>query len=171
MSSAKPKVYVLLLRQDDPKKCTSVKLAKFRLATPLYRMGRVPRRSLVLNPAAPRILLPGDRRLAEEYGLVAVDCSWERAQEVFARRLPGLGRRLPVLLAGNPVNYAKPHKLSSAEALAAALYVIGFRQRAVELLSIFKWGEGFLALNREPLESYMSVKDEDEMIVAEGQFF
>jgi pre-rRNA-processing protein TSR3 len=110
--------------------------------------------------------MPGDR-----YGLVAVDCSWERAQVVFGTRLLGTGRRLPALLASNPVNYAKLHKLSSVEALAAALYILGFKDEASRLLASFKWGENFLTLNREPLEYYSKVGTAEEMSHAEAQFF
>lgn len=164
-------MYVLLMKQDDPRKCTAAKLAKFRLAIPLYRPRQIPRKSLVLDPSAPRILLPSDRSIAGRYGLVAVDCSWERAQEVFANPLPGSGRRLPTLLASNPVNYAKPHKLSSVEALAAALHIMGSKERAIQLLNMFKWGKGFMTLNHEPLESYSSANASADMFAAEAQFF
>jgi len=72
------------MKQDDPRKCTAAKLAKFRLATPLFRMRQVPRMAIVLNPFAPRVLLPGDALLAEKSGIVAVDCSWERIEKAFA---------------------------------------------------------------------------------------
>jgi len=168
---AGPKLFVLLLKQDDPRKCTSVKMAKFGLARPLHRLGQVPRRAITLNPYASRILLRGDGQVAELFGLVAVDCSWERADEVFERKLPGEQRKLPTLLAANPVNYAKPHRLSSLEALAAALYILSFRDRAKELLSLFKWGTQFLTLNHDPLEEYSTARSEREMLEAEQQFF
>jgi pre-rRNA-processing protein TSR3 len=166
-----PAVYVLLLKQDDPRKCTAAKIARHRLAKPLFRMKQIPVRSIVLNPFASEILLPRDRNLAQENGLVVVDCSWERVQSAFALRMRGEGRRLPTLLAANPVNYAKPHKLSSVEALAAALIVMGFRKAGVRLLGLFKWGETFLTLNHEPLQHYSSVDDLTAMLDAEAQFF
>ncbi len=171
VTDSEPKLYVLLLRQDDPRKCTAAKLAKLRLARPLFRASRIPQHSIVLNPFSPKFVLPGDRQGIETYGLVAVDCSWEKADNAFAYRLPGSGRRLPTLLASNPVNYAKPHKLSSMEAMAAALYISGFKGQARRLLSIYKWGETFLTLNHEPLESYSTAKTAEEMSVAEAQFF
>ena len=58
------------------------------------------------------------------------------------------------MLAGNPTNYAVRGKLSTAEALAAALFITGFATEAQRVLSLFKWGPTFLALNREPLEAY-----------------
>jgi pre-rRNA-processing protein TSR3 len=166
-----PTVYVLLLKQDDPRKCTAAKIARHRLAKPLFRIKQIPTRSIVLNPFASEVLLPRDRSLAEQNGLVVIDCSWERVQTAFAMRLPGEGRKLPTLLAANPVNYAKPHKLSSVEALAAALSIMGFKERAVRLLSLFKWGETFLTLNSEPLESYSLAGSVRAMTDAEAQFF
>jgi len=168
---ARPYLYVLLMRQDDPRKCTSAKLVRFRLAGPLYRLRQIPRSALVLDPMAESVLLPSDRTLAQRSGVVAVDCSWERVQEVFSVKLPGRGRRLPKLLAGNPVNYGAAHKLSSIEALAAALFIMGFRERAKQLLSLFKWGEGFLALNSEPLEAYSKVSGPEDLFRAEADFF
>lgn len=165
------KLYVLLMRQDDPRKCTAAKLAKMRLATPLYRAARIPQRSIVLNPFSSKVMLPTDRPDVEAYGLVAVDCSWEKVDSAFAIHLPGSGRRLPTLLASNPTNYARQHKLSSLEAMAAALYIAGFIEQANRLLSIFKWGNTFLTLNREPLESYSQAKTPEEMVVAESEFF
>ena len=73
--------------------------------------------------------------------------------------------------AANPVNYAKPHKLSSVEALAAALVVMGFRESAVRLLGLFKWGESFLTLNDQPLRSYSLASDVKAMLEAEAQYF
>jgi pre-rRNA-processing protein TSR3 len=164
-------VYVLLLKQDDPRKCTAAKMARLRLAKPLFRLRQIPRGAVVLNPFAGEVLLPGDRGLVLENGLVVVDCSWERVQGAFEIRMRGEGRRLPTLLAANPVNYAKAGKLSSLEAVAAALMVVGFRERGVGLLGLFKWGESFLTLNREPLGAYALAGSAGAMGEAEALFF
>ena len=166
-----PAAYVLLLKQDDPRKCTAAKIARHGLAKPLFRVKQIPRKAIVLNPFAAEILLPNDRGLVQENGLVAVDCSWEKVEAVFAIGLRGEGRRLPTLLAANPVSYAKPHKLSSVEALAAALIVMGFRESAARLLGLFKWGESFLTLNDQPLRSYSLARDVKAMLEAEAQYF
>jgi len=95
-------------------------------------------------------------------GHSAIDCSWNRL-----RRLSGTERyavrQLPFLLAGNPVNYAMPRKLSTVEAISAALIIAGFGDFAGELLSKFKWGPTFLSLNREPLSSYSIAVSPDEV--------
>ena len=75
------------------------------------------------------------------------------------------------MLASNPVNYGKPHKLSSIEALAAGLYIMGFSERASQLLSLFKWGPTFLSLNHEPLESYSTANTDIEITSVEAEYF
>jgi pre-rRNA-processing protein TSR3 len=168
---SEPKLYVLLMRQDDPRKCTAAKLAKLRYATPIHRVSRIPRRSIVLNPFSSEVVLPTDRMQVQTHGLVAVDCSWEKADSAFEIHLPGAGRRLPILLAGNPTNYSKQCKLSSVEAMAAALYITGFNELAGRLLSSFKWGNTFLTLNKGPLESYSTANTAGEMEQAAAEFF
>jgi len=166
-----PRVYVLQLRQDDPKKCTAAKLVRFRLAKPFYRTRQIPPKSLVLNPFASTVLLNKDRVDALSFGLVAIDCSWERVQTAFGTQLPGRNLKLPTLLASNPINFGTPNKLSSLEALAAGLYIMGFREKANQLLSIFKWAPNFLTLNLNPLEAYACAKDAQELAKAEADFF
>jgi pre-rRNA-processing protein TSR3 len=68
------------------------------------------------------------------------------------------------LIAGNPVNFGKATKLTTAEALAAALYIAGFKQEATRLLSIFTWGHTFIELNAAMLENYASAQDSTEII-------
>jgi pre-rRNA-processing protein TSR3 len=165
------RLYVLLLKQDDPRKCTAAKLAKFHFATPLFRIKQIPRKAIVLNPFAQSVLLREDRAFGVQYGLVAIDCSWEKAGEALSSNLPGQGRRLPTLLAANPVNYGKRHKLSSVEALAGALYILGFKDSASRCLNLFKWGPTFLSLNHEPLESYSTANTDTEMTSVEAEYF
>lgn len=171
VNAFRPRLYVLMLKQDDPRRCTAAKLVRLRLVRPLFRIRQIPHRALILNPFASQLLLPGDRTIIERHGLVAIDCSWEKADEVLLARFPGSPRKLPTLLASNPTNYARQHKLSSVEALAAALYITGFRKQASQLLRAFKWGVGFLALNQEPLQAYALVTKKAGMLEAESQFF
>jgi pre-rRNA-processing protein TSR3 len=76
----------------------------------------------------------------------------------------GTSRCLPILIAGNPVNFGKATKLSTAEALAGALYIAGFKDEAKQLLSIFVWGHTFLELNEELLEKYATAKDSADVV-------
>jgi len=72
--------------------------------------------------------------------LVAVDCSWKQRERVFESFRARTRRRLPYLLAANPVNYGRPYELTTAEALAAALYILGESQRARGTLEQIQMG-------------------------------
>jgi pre-rRNA-processing protein TSR3 len=80
-------------------------------------------------------------------------------------------RTLPLLLAANPVNWGKPSKLSTVEAMAAACVLMGESTQAESLLSKFRWGNRFLELNAEPLEAYASAKSSSEMVALQFEFF
>jgi pre-rRNA-processing protein TSR3 len=102
--------------------------------------------------------------------LVGLDCSWNFVETTFASNLRGENRRLPTLLAGNPTNYSARGKLSTAEAIAAALLIAGFHAEAKRILKIFKWGDTFLSLNREPLSDY-SRTPREQMFEREAEYF
>ena len=159
------------MEQDDPRKCTSSKLVRYNLAKGIRSMSQIPRRSIVLNPIAKKTLLPSDREHFLHGGLVAIDCSWNKANNVLKSSYPGFNRRLPLLLAGNPVNYAKLERLSSVEAIAASLIITGFNDQYREVLDLFKWGCTFFTLNQNPLEDYSKVKDIRELNEIERSYF
>ncbi len=140
--------------QDDPKKCTGLRLIHLRYADRLRSPRQIPRHAIILNPAATRILSPSDTSLGENHGIVALDCSWNLAQQVFKHTFHGENRRLPFLLAGNPVNYTSLGKLCTVEALAAGLDILGHTEQSNQILSLFKWGPTFHTLNRELLDTY-----------------
>ncbi len=169
MEKEKIRLYVLHLNQDSPKKCTAKKIARFNLATLYKRMRDVPRGSIILSPFSKRVLSPSDRRTAERRGLTVVDCSWKNAREVFWH-LNGNFRRLPYLIAVNPTNFGHPWELSSVEALAGALYILGYRYQAEELLSLFKWGLNFITVNKEPLELYSQAGNYEDILRYEQEF-
>ena len=153
------KLIVYDLKQDDPKKCTSKKLIRFGLAIPISRLRQIPRTAIVLNPFSNVMLLSTDDQLAEKSGVVVIDCSWRRVKETFSFRLRGKNRRLPKLIAANPAHYGRHFKLSSLEALAAALYIMGRKDQAWKIVSIYKWGNVFLELNKFLLEDYRQAKN------------
>jgi pre-rRNA-processing protein TSR3 len=151
---------------DDPDKCTARKLARFDLVE-LHRTHRATPYGIVLNPHAERALSPADADLSDR--LVALDCSWETAGE--ARfDLPGEHRALPFLVAANPVNYGRPFRLTTVEALAAGLVILGDRSHAERILSKFTWGETFLELNAEPLERYAACEDSIEVVAVQDEY-
>ncbi|MFO8133406.1 MAG: DUF367 family protein [Thermoplasmatota archaeon] len=158
------RLLALHLDQDDPRKCSARRLAKFGLADLVTSERELPHDGVLLDPRANRALSSKDRKCS---AVVAVDCSWKRAEQVFARlerRMPP--RALPFLVPANPVNYGKPVKLSTAEAFAAALYILGDVAGADIVMSKFKWGPHFLQLNRQPLEDYRRARCSTEVVEA-----
>jgi pre-rRNA-processing protein TSR3 len=118
----------------------------------------------VLNPFSEIALSPADRERVGQFGVVALDCSWEHAQKVMGEHVRGTSRTLPILIAGNPVNYGKLTKLSTAEAIAATLYITGFKEEAKATLDIFPWGHTFFELNQTLLDNYVTAKDSTEVV-------
>lgn len=151
----------------DPKRCTSKKLARHGLLR-LVALRRIPRGSLLLHPEAEVALSPADGDAARRRGLAVLDTSWKEGRFPL---VPGAHHRaLPYLVAANPVNYGKPQILSSVEALAAALVILGEEAHARALLAKFKWGPTFLALNAEPLRAYAAAEDSLQVVQVQGEF-
>ena len=151
-------------RQCDPKKCTGLRLKRRGLARVVTRTRFLPKRAIILNPFAETAFSPADRQRIEDFGVVALDCSWEHAQKVLSGQVKGTSRCLPILIAGNPVNFGKLTKLTTAEAVAAALYIAGFKKESEGLLSIFTWGHTFFELNGMMLDNYSIAKDSTEIV-------
>ena len=151
-------VNVLLLKQDDPKKCTAAKLVKFGLAKTVKKTSD---RTLVLDHFAKKTLIPNDKALVDF--VTAIDCSWNHAYQSFSKKFSGIHRKLPPLLAGNPVNYSKFDKLTTVEAIAGALFILGHKNLGLELLRKFKWGHTFFELNHNLLNDYSKIDSEEQV--------
>jgi len=164
------RIVVYNARQCDPKKCTALKLEHHGLVRGVSQVRFLPKRAVVLNPFSQIAFSRADRSRIENSGLAALDCSWDKAERFLSAHVRGTSRCLPLLIAGNPVNFGKPTKLSTLEALAAALFISGFHEQASELLAMYKWGRTFLELNRELLETYSSAKDSTEVVELQKQF-
>ncbi len=145
--------------QCNPKKCSGKRLARFDLVRLTHHIDQL-RTYLVLSPFSQKALSPEDKGAR---GLAALDCSWAHAEAVFMR-FKLVERALPFLVAANPVNYGKPFKLSTVEALAAGLIILGEREQAELILSKFNWGHVFLKLNQEPLQEYAAARDSAEVV-------
>jgi len=154
--------------QCDPKRCTTKKLARFGMVRLVPRVDALPPGAILLTPLAETALSPADRGRAERRGLAVLDVSWKK--EAFPRAPRAVPRALPYLLAANPVNFGKPFVLSSVEAFAAALEILGHDAEARGLLAKFAWGGQFLALNREPLEAYRAAADSRGVVRAQALF-
>ena len=134
-------VHAIWLAQDDPKKNTAVRASKDQLLRLHKDFRRLPRKGIILEPLCGKVLGPEDRDIFEQNGaLVGLDCSWaqiESSVEHVMRKTRLQPRMLPLLLAANPVNWGKAGKLSTVEALAASLSLLGRIEQARELLGKF----------------------------------
>ncbi len=169
-------VHAIWLAQDDPKKNTAVRLSRRNELKLHERFNRLPRRGIILEPLCGKVLGPEDHSLLLEDGgsLVGLDCSWaqiEESVEQVMKRTKLKGRMLPLLLAANPVNWGKPGKMTTAEAIAASLYLVGREEHARRILSAFRWGEQFFILNKEPLEAYAAAESSKELVDLQFEFF
>lgn len=158
-------LYVYHANDDDPKKCSAKKMQKFNLVTLETKIQKLPKKTIVLDPFADTCFSPADDDIAHQNGILAVDCSWKHAEDIFKTLgKTGVPRALPFMIAANPVNYGKPFKLTTLEACAAAVYILSEEQQAHDLLQLYKWSPHFLILNQEPLQEYQQAKTSKDMI-------
>jgi len=157
------KLFIYHEKQCDPKRCTALKMGRLGYAKIITNPNKVPRNSLLLNPYSEKTVSVEDREIIEKYGILGLDCSWKQAEIVFKKTNAKNQRVLPFLIAGNPVNYGKPCKLTTLEAIVATLYIANYKNEAVSLLNGFKWGNTFIDVNKEFLEQYCG-KTSDEII-------
>jgi len=148
-----------MLKQDDPRKCSAAKLVKFGLAKSVKRTAS---RTLILNPFSKKTLLKSDKKFVNS--ITGIDCSWNLVTSTFKKPFTGISRKLPPLLAGNPMNYSKLNKLSTVEALAGAVYILGEPELTHTLLQKFKWGNTFFELNKNLLQDYSKAQSEAEIL-------
>jgi len=177
---------VLDLGECAPSKCTGQKLVHMGYARTVARMAGLRAGTIVLvpSPHSELTLSPSDRETAIRHGITALDCSWNKAEGdregrggTFAKLRSGLRKRravtraLPFLMPVNPVNYGHALKLSTLEALAAAVYIVGNKEQAGRMLNIYKWAPHFLEMNKEPLEDYASAKDSKQVVELQARYF
>ena len=153
------KLQVLMFYQDDPKKCTAAKLIKFGLAKKITKSQS---KTVLLHPYSEKTLFNHEKSLFNS--ITGIDCSWTLAEQVFQKDFAGISRKLPPLLAGNPVNYSKINKLTTVEAIAGAAFILGSESLSRNLLEKFNWGHTFLELNENLLHDYQKTTSEDQVI-------
>ena len=139
-----------------------------------------------LTPVATEFVSMADAELVASKGLGVVDCSWAKLEETPLSKLKSGGNRLlPLLIATNPVNYGKPHRLTCVEAFAGALYICGLEEESAQVLEGliptfvfsefkssflgFKWGHNFLEMNEAILDKYQQCKNSDEIREVEAK--
>lgn len=168
-------LHAIWLAQDDKKKNTAVKLSRKGDLILHERMNRLPRKGIILEPLCGKVFGPEDHELLENGGsIVGLDCSWEQIEssvKTVMNRTRLKPRMLPLLLAANPVNWGKPSRLTTAEAIAATLCLMNRWSQAERILSRFGWGERFIELNREPLNAYSQAVDSKELVALQFEFF
>ncbi len=141
-----PKIYCLHYNECKSSKCTSRKLNRLNLLTIIKKIDSPLYKAIILNPFSQKILSIDDREKLLKHGLIVIDCSWKnilKLKDLISKN----SRKLPSLIAANPVNFGKWEKLSSAEAIAAALYITKFEDYAKLILSKFSWGKEFFKIN------------------------
>lgn len=154
--------------QCDPKKCTAKRMVKFGLGKEAKLLSDIPAGTVVLSPFAERALSPADRKHARK-GLVVMDLTWTNI-DGFPRLRKSEERALPYLLASNPVNWGRPMELNSAEAVMAALIILGEREQADGFMERFNWAPEFIRLNGELLEAYASAQDSAEVVRIQNEY-
>lgn len=152
-----------------PKKCTAVRLIKQKQAN---EVKKVPPHSIVLDPLSEISLSIEDVTPHKKNKIVAIDCSWNDFQNTWEKQIPSNCKRrsLPYLIPANPTNYGKPTKLSTAESLAAAVYILGNTHQAENMLSSFKWGATFFILNEKLLSKYTQAQSRQEIIQIQNNY-
>lgn len=158
-------LYLWIVGEDHPRACTGRRLAAHHLVDVLAPRASAPA-AILLDPHVDEPLSARDAPRVRRRGLAAVDCSWNLlgarggypsgGSESFPR---DRRRRLPWLRAGNPQHYARVGELNTAEALAAALYVIGAAAQADRLLDATGAGRSFPDLNSLLLREYAAAAD------------
>lgn len=151
MQESKVHLYALLQDQCDRKKCTSLKMKKYNLISTVHQLREIPRKTIILDPFADKILNYDDKPIVEKFGLAVIDCSWNKIEYRIKKNFK-TGRKLPNVLAANSTNYGKWNKLNSAEAIIAALIIIKRMDLAKEISSKFSWGATFIEINKDNLK-------------------
>ena len=154
--------------QCDRKRCTGLRLVRHKLVKEMRMKQRFA--GICLSPLGRESICRADAKFIAAHGLSVVDCSWNRVEETpIAQIRCGPPKLLPFLVAANPVNYGRPARLTCAEALAAALYICGWKDQAEALMSKFKWGHAFFSLNEDYLEAYAQCDSAEEVIEAQNR--
>ena len=162
-------IYICNLHTCNPKICTASRIVRFNKAKEIP-ISKIQSKSIVLTPFSQIALSSLDKERVLKYGLVGIDCSWNKIENSRKVLSKGTGRALPFLIAVNPTNYGKPSKLSTLEAIAAALYILGFKEQYFDILSVVKWGDEFHKINENYLTAYSNAKNSKEVVAYQEEF-
>tara|TARA_B100001996_G_scaffold81600_2_gene60196 strand:- start:563 stop:1105 length:543 start_codon:yes stop_codon:yes gene_type:complete len=168
-------LHIIHLDQDDPKKCTARKMEKYGDASVHNNVSKSPKRGFLLNPRSIDLLGPDDKRMINlGASIVALDCSWKQIDDsldFIEKKTKLVSKTLPLVLAANEVSWGKPGRLSTVEAFAISLWILGKEEQAKRILKPFRFGDQFLELNKEPLNAYSAAKSNNELRDIQWEYF
>ncbi len=164
------KVFSIDFGTCDTKRCSASKLVRMKKIKPINPKHTC--KSISLSPFGEKALSPMDRDMVEKSGLAVLDCSWNHIDELPDKFTRGSykDRLLPFLISSNPINYGKPCKLNCAEALAAGLYIVNYKEEAKVLMEGFSYENAFWDLNLEYLEAYSNCTDSTQVVAVQKEF-
>lgn len=156
-------LYMWEFGQNDPKRDSGSKMCRLGYSN-ILRIGQM-FNGIVLSSESDQVISRKDLNQIESNGLAGINCSWNRLEEIPFNKLGKSKnhRLLPLLFAANTVNYGKPYKLNTAEAIAAALYICGLEDDSRTLMDTFSFGPEFIRLNQELLDRYKACDDSNEI--------
>lgn len=129
---------------DDPTKCTAVRSV---CEGNFVRIKQIPKKCIVLDVTADKYLEPADEIYSEK-GLCVIDGPWYIMPEtVLELGEEYIFRKLPESIATNP-HHKGTTLISSVEATALALKILGKNDQAKEILKPFPWAKNYLKINK-----------------------
>jgi pre-rRNA-processing protein TSR3 len=162
------KLFMLNYGQCDPKMCTGMRLMKYGLLKEMKINSKF--QGILLTPTGKKMVSKEDHEIIKTKGICVIDCSWAKFNSLHINLNKIETRLMPYLVAVNPVNYGKAHKLTCVEAIGASLFLAGFYQETDYLMSHFKWGSSFLEVNSELFGMYKSCNNGAEMKAIEEKY-
>ncbi len=134
---------ILGYNTNDPTKCTAVKSV---FEGNFHRVKKLPKGCIVLDVTSDKVLSKKDAKHAKK-GVCVIDGSWYIIPEtILSFGKKHAFRRLPDCKATNP-HHKGTTMISSVEAVAQALSIMGFKKQAKEILEPFPWAANFLQIN------------------------
>ena len=88
------RIYICNMHTCNPKICTASRIIRFRKAKEIP-INKIPAQSIVLTPFSYTALSPSDSERVAQYGIVGVDCSWNKIEDGREVLSKGTGRALP----------------------------------------------------------------------------
>ncbi|MGL4670006.1 MAG: DUF367 family protein [Methanobacteriaceae archaeon] len=171
LNSNKLNLIVYHAGECERKKCTAFKMEKTSNVRIVYKIGQITKGAIVLNPFSKKAVSPTDHKAVAKRGIIGLDCSWNQiSSSATFFSLAKYHRALPFLVAANPTNYGKACKLSTVEAMVATMYITGFKEEAINVISAFKWGPTFIELNQELLDDYSNAKTSEDVVKIQNDF-